>query len=327
MSKIEFKEIYSMRRARLLFLLCAVGPCHLVYAQPRVNITIDSSEIRFKSAILQERVAESVEQAKQNDLSYVNELMRLNKANPDRVLTFFEKFKKHPISNVRFAVIEAASNVKTTKSLSILTSMVTDPDVGHDAVRVLYDNYDCEEIATKGGKRLQSSLLRKFVSDRYSTYGTMLLACFNDSDKVTNLLEMRRKSYLTNSKRVVNEELVAIDLTLIEMGKEEALLRIQNSFSQRKVENILIILRYIEKIQNSTVLLRIVELLKDNNKARRIGAPDEPPKYTRMSDEALEALSLKFGSSNRMGYGPPQRYSDSEIKQAYTRFKKLYSAK
>jgi len=291
------------------------------------GLTIDSGAIKFKSTVLQDRVQEAIEHAKQNDLSYINELMDLHKANPDGILSFLEQYKKDGDSNVRFGVIEAASRVNTDKSMAILTSMVEDAEVGHEAVRVLYENNNCSRIVAKGGKRLEGALIRKFISNRYSTHGTLLLACFKENKKIVGLLERRRKTYESVPKRQATDEVITIDLVLIELGKTDAFARVKNSFALRKVENLLAVLRYIKSIQNRTILLQVVELLKDKGNAREIGVAGEPPQFTRLCDEALQALNSKVSLSGQVIYGPPRRYSDQELAKAYERFKKLYGSK
>lgn len=319
-------KLSSFLKTVVNLLLLMMMMANSLDAAPPVTVSPAGDEtIRFRSSTLQGRVEEALSKAKENDLSYMMYIMRIYKGNTDKVFDEVQKYTSSEDDDVKFAIVIAASTVRTGKSLQVLVRLVSDEEVGHQASQVIYDNYRYEEIVPLGGSGLKRALLRNFIANRYSTHTTLLLSCFRDK-KIVEIMSRRKRSY-SSAKRKTDVESLLIDVALSNMGLSDALRRVDTVFFKKETDNILTVLLYVKYVNSKVVLDRVVNLLKDKRKARTTGFSHGPSTYTRLCDEALVALRSRFDASVPPYYGPPRRFDDVELAAAYKKYKARIAAK
>lgn len=313
----------------LLLMLLVSGRCIFnvqpVHCDPHPTLKIlPASPVKFKSSTLEGQVDESIQHSKQGVLGYIIQLMKSHHRSPDIVLSYFEKYKNNSNEDVKFSVIVAASNAHTRKAMDILTTMSTDHDVSNDAIAAIYNGYTQQQISGIGGIKLKTALVRAFIFDRSSTYSPLLLSLFGRKKTTIALLKRRLISYDSSNYA---PQIVCINLALANLGDTSAKSKIVDDFSRNHTQNLLSIMSHLKFVQDRTVLSHVVSLLNNKNNANEVGFPEGPPEYTRLCDEAMVALQVKFDPSQPRSYGPPRRFTDAELLAAYKKYSALLAAR
>jgi len=300
----------------------------------------------FKSQTLEGRVKEAIEQGKQNDDGPILQLMGQYEKDPDKVLVLLKPYLDDPDPDVQFTIIGAVAGESDSKeALLLLTHYVTNKVTGQQAVTLIYNDYTRKQIIDKGGKRLKAIVLQSAVTNPYSVESYLILSCYKENPRILSFLQKRRESFnvieqVSSGKNKYRMEkisgeltdrtsgLVALDLSLAELGDYEALKRVRNLLHLKQSKEVSVLLRHLKFVNNTTVLSGAIDQLKNRAVAQEVRSFDgKVIDYSRVCDEAMKDLRLRFDPPQKQSYDPPRRFTDAELLAAYKKYSALIASK
>ena len=300
--------------------------------------TLVEIKYQWQSTTLPGRVKEALEQGQQHYMGPAINLMELHQDNPDEVLVLFKSYLEGADYDTESTILSAASHAKTKLSLEILGSLLTSADNGTYAAISIYQGFTCQELGELGDQQLKQNLFRAVFKQRDTVEGYLLLSCFETDGKIIDFLGKRRQSFEQENKRQAKLKtpewesigrklrIVAIDLTLAEMGNAEALARVGQIFGSKDNESLRLLLRYLKFVENKAILRQTVELLKDESIAIKVEDTEgEITRTVRICDLAFFALGQRTGTLlPQYRYLDEQslpHFSDQELNEGYKKFK------
>ena len=230
---------------------------------------------------LAQRIQNDMKDFKATGISRVHEL-----AQEPGALAQYEQLMNHPDPAVRQQVTTAAAYAHVDRSVRILSNMVADPDenVGREAVRGLYANWNGESLQKMGGVSLKRGLIERLQRNPGDGRAILLLSSFRGDSDVLNFAAGLRKLQALRGVPVefdgprYGSAATITDLTLALLQAPGATNRLKAILAQGSVADAVAFLDSLSFIQDPAVLRQLTDLLSDERPTGRfIGTRNPVP--------------------------------------------------
>lgn len=291
-----------------------------------VLIGLCGSPSRSQEWGVHKQITEAVESYRRGNPTQLLELSE--SANTDRLLSgliCLEGYAADPDPDVRLGVAVLVQNVRNSRVLPLLTTLVNDDSsVSHLAVDILLRNFGRREIAGASAAGLQNALIDYASREPALVRGKalLLLSCFRSDKAVSRFLENLRsvsekQNSLVSIYVVHVPARIGIDLALAELGDKEALGRTREVLSCNDDDKaIIFLLECLRFIDDDVLLDELVRMTRE----KRDALFTSDGTTLRMCDIAVSMFAEALGPEV---VGAPilhvSRYSDAQLATATSR--------
>ena len=314
-----------MRKPLLTLLLAVlVGP-HAAHdavacAQPP---PADGGAPEPQVADLRQQVSAAIARVKQSGGLDYTLVSKLGETHAAAVLPHILPYLDDPDPHVRLAVENIASRLRTPSALEVMTRLVADPEafVATQAVSDLYRRFSAADVR-KSGPKLAHHLMRHLEREPRDARAILLLSLVDDGHEgVVRFLSRLRNRQVGEKTKLEHgsqpaSAVLPVEIALARLGDGTAAERLRQLLRAGEVPDLLLVLDALRFVDDREVLAEVAELLHDPRQAVPY-TPYPDPRYLRVQDVALLALSCRFSLPADVAAREPARYSEERLATAY----------